>query len=64
MKTHTIQQSELTSDCWLIQIQGVEACTSCEVKDTDECGGKEILKQVKAGTYPSEGKGKPIKEVV
>lgn len=37
-----IKQSELTSECWTIQFQGLSACTSCEVKDTDECGGKRI----------------------
>ena len=46
-KVKTIDQSKLTSDCWLIQIYGIEACKTCEVRGTDECGGKEILKRIK-----------------
>jgi len=42
----TINQSELTSECWLIQIQGVAACKKCELFKTEECGGKEILKKL------------------
>ena len=60
MKTFTINSKDLTSDCWLIQIRGIEACVACGVKGTDECGGEEILKQIEDGTYPSEGRGKPI----
>ena len=45
-----IEQNELTSDCWLIQINGLDACINCEFKDTDECGGKEIIKQLQNET--------------
>jgi len=47
--THSqkVNQSELTSDCWLIQIKGLEACKTCEVKGTKECGGKNIIKKLK-----------------
>jgi len=39
-----IDQSKLTSDCWLIQFSGLSACKTCEVKGTSECGGGETLK--------------------
>jgi len=58
MKAYTIKQSDLTSDCWLIQIQGIEVCKVCEWKDTEDCGGKDIIKQMQSGEYPQEGKGK------
>ena len=41
-----VDQNKLTADCWLIQIKGLIACETCELKDTDECGGKEILKKI------------------
>ena len=46
MKVKSIKQSELTSECWLIQIWGLSACKTCEVKDTEECGGKAIRKDL------------------
>lgn len=39
-----IKQSELTAECWMIQIQGVDACKGCEAYQTEDCGGQEILK--------------------
>jgi len=42
-----IDQSKLTSDCWMIQFKGLEACENCEFKNTDECGGGETLKKFK-----------------
>ena len=41
-----INQSELTSDCWLIQINGLSECDKCSVRNTDECGGGNTLKQL------------------
>ena len=41
-----IEQSTLTSDCWLIQFKGLMACNTCELKDTDECGGGDTLKRL------------------
>ena len=34
-----IDQSTLTSDCWLIQFDGLAACGSCEMKGKSDCGG-------------------------
>ena len=44
VETKTIDQSNLTSDCWLIQFNGLEACKNCKVKNTPDCGGGKILK--------------------
>ena len=44
MELKTIKQSELSSECWLIQIWRPGSCGSCDVKNTKECGGKKIRK--------------------
>ena len=41
-----IKQSELISDCWLIQFNGLSACENCELLDTPDCGGQAIRKQL------------------
>lgn len=41
-----IDQSKLTADCWLIQFNGLSACTTCKLKGTSECGGGETLKRM------------------
>ena len=43
-----IDQSKLTSDCWLIQFSGLSACENCEIKDTAECGGGSVLEQLQS----------------
>lgn len=53
--TKTIRMSDMTSDCWLVQFQGLSACKECEFKRTKDCGGKAILKKIKAGTFPKDG---------
>jgi hypothetical protein len=40
----TIKQSNLSSECWLIQFRGPDACVNCEYRNTNECGGQEIRK--------------------
>ena len=45
--TVEVDQGQLTSDCWLIQFNGLQSCTDCDVKDTDECGGGDTLKKLK-----------------
>lgn len=44
-----IAQESLTSDCWLVQFDGLKACEHCEVKGTFECGGGETLQRIKRG---------------
>lgn len=41
-----IDQSQLTSDCWTIQINGLSACNKCRFLNTPDCGGKKIRKQL------------------
>jgi hypothetical protein len=41
-----INQGSLTSECWLIQMQGLEACKTCEFLNKRDCGGKRIRKQL------------------
>lgn len=43
-----INQDGLTSECWLIQFDGLNACENCEFVNTDECGGKNIRKKLLA----------------
>jgi len=55
MKTKTVNQADLTSECWSVQIWGISACSNCEFLDTDECGGKRIREQIRKGTFPRGG---------
>ena len=43
-KSRTVTQSNLSAECWNVQIWGLEHCATCEYKNTDECGGKNIRK--------------------
>ena len=45
-KSVTVYQNALTSECWLIQFQGLSACKNCESKGKN-CGGKNIRKTLK-----------------
>ena len=42
-----IDQLKLTSDCWLIQFNGLQACSECEFRNTKDCGGGKTLKLLK-----------------
>lgn len=47
-----VDQSTLTSDCWLIQIEGIGACNRCSCfnkrtgKPKKDCGGKRIREAI------------------
>ena len=41
-----VNQDSLTSECWLIQIYGVDTCNTCEYLNTEECGGQDIRKRM------------------
>jgi len=41
-----INQSKLTSDCWLIQFNGIKACDTCNFLNTYNYGGKNIRKKL------------------
>ena len=42
-----IKQSQLSSECWTVQFEGLNACKTCKLKNTFECGGKNIRKKLK-----------------
>jgi len=57
MRAYTTERPELTSECWLVQFRGLEACVDCELFNTRECGGgltliKMVLSEHK-GTPPA-----------
>jgi hypothetical protein len=39
-----VKQSNMSSECWLVQIWGLSYCKTCEVRGTAECGGQNIRK--------------------
>ena len=47
VESKTINQGDLTSECWLVQFHGLKACETCEVRGTKECGGQRIRKTLK-----------------
>jgi len=64
--TQTVKQSELTADCFRVQIDGLNACNGnpflnipgCEYKNTDECGGLAIIEKIEKNQFPKNGIGK------
>ncbi len=47
MKIKNIKQSELSSECWLVQVWGFDQCKTCPAYKTKDCGGQAILKTKK-----------------
>lgn len=43
-----VDQSSLTSDCFMVQFNGLTACETCKYKNKSDCGGGETLKRLKA----------------
>lgn len=43
----TVRQRNLTGECWLVQMWGLDHCKTCEYKGSSECGGQEIRKKGK-----------------
>jgi hypothetical protein len=39
VETQEVPQSALTSDCWMVQFRGIEACVDCEYLKKPDCGG-------------------------
>jgi len=56
-----IRQSDLTTDCWMVQIWGLRYCSGmedrepCEFLATEECGGYRIRHAILKGEYPKDG---------
>ena len=40
----TVNQNNLTAECWDIQIWGLKKCETCDLKGKRNCGGKNIRK--------------------
>lgn len=62
VKAKIINQMDLTSDCWSVQIWGLPYCSGfgdpnkkCGYLATDECGGYRIRKMILSGKYPVNG---------
>lgn len=49
VESRIIDQSTLTTDCWMVQFRGLDACDECEYRDTNECGGGDTLEEMKGG---------------
>ena len=41
----TINQKDLDSSCWLVQFGGTDACKTCELLNTPDCGGTKEVKE-------------------
>jgi hypothetical protein len=61
-RTKRIYQRDLTSDCWMVQVWGIDYCSGfgesekqCEYLGTVECGGEPIRKLILASKYPKDG---------
>jgi len=46
--TKVVDQSKLTSECFMIQINGLAACKNCEYLGKQDCGGKKTRKMLLA----------------
>lgn len=42
-----IDQPKVSSECWSVQFHGIKYCITCDLKDIDECGGKNIRKTLR-----------------
>ena len=40
----TVSQKNLSSECWMVQLNGLGYCKICKFKDTPNCGGQNIRK--------------------
>jgi hypothetical protein len=48
-ETIVVDQKSLTSECWVIQIEGLKACEKCQYKDKPRlCGGMAIRKRLQS----------------
>jgi hypothetical protein len=43
VQIRTINQAEMTAECWSVQFNGLEYCKTCAYKGKN-CGGKRIRK--------------------
>ena len=43
MKVLNVKQSQLTNECWSVQLFGLTACEKCVYRNTKQCGGRGIV---------------------
>lgn len=43
MKVLNVKRNQLTSECWVVQFEGLSACKNCPAQNTKECGGMGIV---------------------
>lgn len=62
VRTKKVYQSDLTSDCWPVQVWGLAYCSGfgdyegmCEYLATDECGGHNVRRRILRGKSPLHG---------
>ncbi len=55
METKVVKQSDLTADCWPVQVWGISACDDCVALNTTNCGGKSIRKKILRGEFSEKG---------
>lgn len=55
MFVKVVRAKLMTSECWFVQAWGLRACKDCDEKGTKGCGGKRILKLIRAGKFPKTG---------
>jgi len=42
MNVRIVHSSNLSSECWMVQVWGLSRCTTCPYDNTQECGGRNI----------------------
>lgn len=58
MVSKIVVQSNLSSECFYVQVWGTWRCRQCDLQGTEECGGKKVLE-----TYKNEkGFGIPLRD--
>ena len=54
-KVKQVRQADMTAACFGVQVWGLTACSHCSYRNTDDCGGKEILDRIERGEFPKTG---------
>jgi len=58
MVSKRVRQSNLSDECWDIQVWGTWKCDQCDMKGTEECGGRNVRETYKN----SKGFGIPLRD--
>jgi len=56
-ESREFEQTDISSECFHVQMQGLKACDGCELRDTEDCGGVEIRM---SGGWNEKGKKVPL----